>query len=226
MPSETARAITSPALVTTFQHQQPLSCTGDHLPAAATTSPAPATTSPALATTFLQQQQLPVLNWRPLPCSSSYQSCTSDHLPAPAATSPARVTTSPDYQTCTSSCQPCTSDHLPATATTSPTTAATSPAPAIRSCTSNHLPAMVAVCRTLFRFLQFAIIKFGLQSNHLSNQNIYRPCNKYIKIMIILMLNFKPDYAWWGKENIEVSSYYYLWFAEILPIYEGWLKST
>ena len=42
------------------------SCTSDHLPAAAATSPAP-------VTIFLQQQLLS--------CTSSYQHCTSDYLP-------------------------------------------------------------------------------------------------------------------------------------------------
>ena len=54
-------------------HQQLPSCTGDHFPAAVTTTPAPATTS-------LRKQ---------------LQSCIGDHLPAPAATSSAPAAISP-----------------------------------------------------------------------------------------------------------------------------------
>ena len=100
-----AEAVPSPAPATTFMHQRPPSrtssyqlCSGVHLPAPAATSSAPATTfllhqipaatRPEPATTFLHQQ-LPVLNQRPHPCISRYQSRTSDHL-------------FNDYQPCTS----------------------------------------------------------------------------------------------------------------------------
>ena len=66
-------------------HQRPPSCTSNYQSCTCDHFPAPATTSPALVTIFLQQQQ-PVQNQRPPSCTSSYQSWpnsyqsyTSDH---------------------------------------------------------------------------------------------------------------------------------------------------
>ena len=85
MPFEMAPAVT-------FLHQWLLpcssnnhSCTGNHFPAEAATSP-------ALVTTFLQQRLPSCISSYQL-CTSSYQPCFSIHLPAPATISPAPATT-------------------------------------------------------------------------------------------------------------------------------------
>ena len=145
------------------RHQQLPFCTGDHFPAAATTTPALATTSlqkqlPVLhrrppsctsttssaPATISLQKQLPVLHRRPPSCSSyqfctsSYQFCTSNRLPASAATSSAPATTCLEPAT---SPEPATTflhQQIPAAtssapATTSPEPATTSPEPATTS---------------------------------------------------------------------------------------------
>ena len=121
------------APIATFLHQRPFhcsgnyhSCTGDHLTAAATTTPEPAAISLQKQLPVLHQQ-LPVLHQRPPSSTSRHQrplsssrhqqlpvlhqrppSCTSDYLPAPADTS----------------------GHFHAPAYTSSAHATTSPAPA------------------------------------------------------------------------------------------------
>ena len=168
----------------TFLHWRPLhdtnnyhSCTRDHFPAEAATSPAP-------ATIFLYQQ---------IPAdTSNYQSWTSDPFPAPADTSNYQSWTSNHFPAPadTSNYQSWTSDHLLAPVDTSPKPATiflhqqkpvlhqlpsfqqilvlyqlSRPAAVTRSCSNDHHPASAIVRRTLF-WLRFAIIKFGLSKQH------------------------------------------------------------
>ena len=140
------------------------SCTGDHLPAAAATSLEPETTSLHQQIRVLHQQlsvlqqQLPVLHqWPPV---------LTTRLAA-ATASPAPATTFLQQQL------PVLQQQLPVLLRWSPIQRLPilhqlfSPAPATRSCTSDYLPATAIIRHTLFRFLRFAIIKFGLRSNHL-----------------------------------------------------------
>ena len=88
----------------TFLYRRPLSCSSNYHSCTCDHFPAEAATSPPLATTSLQKQ-LPVLHRRPPSCNSDHLLTPAAASSAPAATNPAPVSTFPQQRppSCTSS---------------------------------------------------------------------------------------------------------------------------